>query len=91
MMEKQTLYRDFRKLNPFSHTVLLFSGWLLIQNRLDGSVDFGRRWDDYKRGFGNVAFDVGKGRCETPGKFDTFCRTAFWCSRLCSESVRSSG
>lgn len=46
-----------------------FLGWLLIQNRLDGSVDFGRRWDDYKRGFGNIAFDVGKGYCETPGKF----------------------
>ncbi|XP_072513606.1 fibrinogen beta chain [Salminus brasiliensis] len=44
-------------------------GWLLIQNRLDGSVDFGRRWDDYKRGFGNIAFDVGKGYCETPGEY----------------------
>ncbi|KAM9454391.1 fibrinogen beta chain [Clarias gariepinus] len=44
-------------------------GWLLIQNRLDGSVDFGRRWDEYKRGFGNVAYDVGKGHCETPGEY----------------------
>ncbi|GLD53762.1 fibrinogen beta chain [Lates japonicus] len=44
-------------------------GWLLIQNRLDGSVDFGRRWDDYRRGFGNIAFDVGKGHCETPGEY----------------------
>ncbi|KAI4891312.1 hypothetical protein NFI96_033521 [Prochilodus magdalenae] len=44
-------------------------GWLLIQNRLDGSVDFGRRWDDYKKGFGNVAFDVGKGHCNTPGEY----------------------
>uniref|UniRef100_A0A8C6WU24 Fibrinogen beta chain n=1 Tax=Neogobius melanostomus TaxID=47308 RepID=A0A8C6WU24_9GOBI len=44
-------------------------GWLLIQNRLDGSVDFGRRWDDYRRGFGNIAFDVGKGRCEKPGEY----------------------
>lgn len=52
---------------PSSHRCLL-SGWLLIQNRLDGSVDFGRRWDDYRRGFGNIAFDTGKGRCETPGK-----------------------
>ncbi|CAF90328.1 unnamed protein product, partial [Tetraodon nigroviridis] len=41
-------------------------GWLLIQSRLDGSVDFGRRWDDYRRGFGNVALDAGKGRCDTP-------------------------
>ncbi|XP_076839335.1 fibrinogen beta chain [Brachyhypopomus gauderio] len=44
-------------------------GWLLIQSRLDGSVDFGRRWDDYKRGFGNIAFDNGKGHCETPGEY----------------------
>ncbi|KAM6949262.1 fibrinogen beta chain [Aplochiton taeniatus] len=44
-------------------------GWLVIQNRMDGSVDFGRRWDDYRRGFGNIAFDVGKGHCETPGEY----------------------
>uniref|UniRef100_A0A4W4FLR8 Fibrinogen beta chain n=2 Tax=Electrophorus electricus TaxID=8005 RepID=A0A4W4FLR8_ELEEL len=44
-------------------------GWLLIQSRLDGSVDFGRRWDEYKRGFGNIAFDKGKGHCNTPGEY----------------------
>ncbi|XP_030631854.1 fibrinogen beta chain [Chanos chanos] len=44
-------------------------GWLLIQNRLDGSVDFGRRWDDYKRGFGNIAYDGGKGHCNIPGEY----------------------
>ncbi|CAL8241239.1 unnamed protein product [Merluccius merluccius] len=44
-------------------------GWLLIQNRMDGSVDFGRRWDSYRRGFGNIAFDVGKGYCQTPGEY----------------------
>uniref|UniRef100_A0A8C1R351 Fibrinogen beta chain n=1 Tax=Cyprinus carpio TaxID=7962 RepID=A0A8C1R351_CYPCA len=43
-------------------------GWVLIQNRMDGSVDFGRRWDDYRRGFGNIASDVGKGHCQTPGE-----------------------
>uniref|UniRef100_A0AAQ6IT10 Fibrinogen beta chain n=1 Tax=Anabas testudineus TaxID=64144 RepID=A0AAQ6IT10_ANATE len=44
-------------------------GWLVIQNRLDGSVDFGRRWDEYRRGFGNIAFDSGKGHCEVPGEY----------------------
>ncbi|KAM6960443.1 fibrinogen beta chain [Tautogolabrus adspersus] len=44
-------------------------GWLLIQNRLDGSVEFGRRWDEYRRGFGNIAFDSGKGHCQTPGEY----------------------
>ncbi|KAM9836868.1 fibrinogen beta chain [Aulostomus maculatus] len=43
-------------------------GWLLIQSRLDGSVDFGRRWSEYQRGFGNIAFDAGKGYCESPGE-----------------------
>ncbi|XP_036814252.1 fibrinogen beta chain-like [Oncorhynchus mykiss] len=44
-------------------------GWTTIQNRMDGSVDFGRRWDNYRSGFGNIAFDVGKGHCSTPGEY----------------------
>uniref|UniRef100_UPI00398F5D07 fibrinogen beta chain n=1 Tax=Pristiophorus japonicus TaxID=55135 RepID=UPI00398F5D07 len=44
-------------------------GWAQIQNRQDGSVDFGRSWDAYKKGFGNIAFDVGKGFCDTPGEY----------------------
>ncbi|XP_042326110.1 fibrinogen alpha chain [Sceloporus undulatus] len=36
-------------------------GWLLIQQRLDGSLNFNRTWEDYKKGFGNVD---GKGQGE---------------------------
>ncbi|XP_062615886.1 fibroleukin-like [Saccostrea cucullata] len=29
-------------------------GWTVIQNRVDGKVNFSRRWQDYKFGFGDV-------------------------------------
>ncbi|KAF7244108.1 Fibrinogen beta chain, partial [Varanus komodoensis] len=44
-------------------------GWLLIQNRQDGSVGFGRTWDAYKKGFGNIASSGGKNYCDTPGEY----------------------
>ena len=30
-------------------------GWIVIQNRDDGTTDFFRTWNEYKEGFGNIA------------------------------------
>ncbi|XP_068962642.1 fibroleukin-like [Petaurus breviceps papuanus] len=30
-------------------------GWTVLQKRLDGSTNFNRTWEDYKKGFGNLS------------------------------------
>ncbi|XP_018611791.1 fibrinogen alpha chain [Scleropages formosus] len=32
----------------------VLGGWVLVQQRMDGSVNFNRTWEDYKEGFGSV-------------------------------------
>lgn len=67
-------------INGYLRLILFLStkGWTLIQNRQDGSVDFGRQWDPYKKGFGNIATNEdGKKYCGLPGK-DFKCKIKFF-------------
>ena len=43
--------------NVYCDTVTAGGGWLVIQRRIDESVDFNRYWSEYEEGFGNLPDD----------------------------------
>ena len=43
--------------NVYCDTVTAGGGWLVIQRRIDGSVDFNRYRSEYEDGFGNLQDD----------------------------------
>ena len=51
--------------NVYCDTVTAGGGWLVIQRRIDGSVDFNRYWSEYEEGFGDLPVD----NKDTTGEF----------------------
>ncbi|XP_065079781.1 microfibril-associated glycoprotein 4-like [Ochlerotatus camptorhynchus] len=45
---------DLPKLEVYCEQTLHGGGWIVIQNRFNGSVDFFRNWTDYRNGFGSL-------------------------------------
>ena len=41
----------------YCDTITAGGGWLVVQRRIDGSVDFNRYWVDYEEGFGTLPVD----------------------------------
>ncbi|XP_052271640.1 fibroleukin-like [Dreissena polymorpha] len=61
-MEKSGEYKIYPSSHPNGINVFCYKdstnrGWIVIQRRADGSVNFNRTWADYKDGFGNLSSD----------------------------------